>query len=232
MIHIRLTLGRKSQLAVEYAYRMQDKIMNISIIWVHAGTKARFEEGYRSIANGLQIPRRDQSGVDILSLVHDWLSNVFNGKWLMIIDNADDESVFLDKSVSERTVLDCIPQSQHGSILITSRNRDAAFRLTGVYADILDVEPMDEAQSLTLLRNKLETYYGQNDEEKNDAILLVASLDYMPLAITQAAVYIVKRRSRVTVSSYLQKLREGGQEMAKLLETDLSDNRRDGMYSF
>ena len=38
------------------------------------------------------------------------------------------------------TLLESLPQSPNGSILITSRSRDVAFRLTGSYADIIRVQ--------------------------------------------------------------------------------------------
>jgi tetratricopeptide (TPR) repeat protein len=181
-------------------------------------------------------------------LVYDWLSNEANGRWLMIIDNADDVEVFTCRSAGGRgnqdefasraatTLLDYIPQSSNGSIFITSRSRDVAFRLTGDYADIIRVRPMEQAQALKLLQNQLESSFGQKDSgqdgvEQEDAIALVEALDYMPLAISQAAAYISQRAPRATVSKYLQDLRKGDKERAKLLQMDLGDTRRDGTAS-
>jgi hypothetical protein len=166
----------------------------------------------------------------------------------MIIDNADDVEVFTCRSTGGRgnqdefasraapTLLDSIPQSSNGSILITSRSRDVAFRLTGDYADIIRVRPMDQAGALTLLRNQLKGSFGQDDAEQDgveqeDATALVEALDYMPLAISQAAAYISQRAPRATVSRYLQDLRKGDRDRAKLLQMDLGDTRRDGTAS-
>src|SRR5438477_76760 len=49
-----------------------------------------------------------------------------------------------------------LPQSRSGSILITSRNKDAATRLAGGFNNIKEVRVMNESQSLQLLRNKLQ----------------------------------------------------------------------------
>jgi tetratricopeptide (TPR) repeat protein len=156
----------------------------------------------------------------------------------MIVDNADDPSMFSRRSDGRKGVddgvagskpvalLDSLPQSQNGSILITSRSREAAFRLTGTYTDIIRVQPMDQKDALSLLHNKLE-----GDFDQNDAAALVKALDYMPLAISQAAAYISQRAPRATVSRYLNVIRKGDQERARLLDIEIEDPRRDGSAS-
>ena len=205
---------------------------------MHASSRARFEDGYRKIAERGKLPGWDQPDVDILKPVHSWLCDEANGHWVMIIDNADDLSVF-PRPIQRRngskddvssnaaaSLLELLPQSSNGSILITSRSRDVAFRLTGSYGDIIQVQPMDQAHALALLRNKLDGSF-----EQDDAAALVEALDYMPLAITQAAAYISQRAPRATVSRYLQDLRKGDRDRAKLLEMDIEDSRRDGTAS-
>ncbi|TLD20568.1 hypothetical protein PspLS_08274 [Pyricularia sp. CBS 133598] len=44
-----------------------------SIFWVHASTRATFEESYRSIADVLALPRRHDPDVNVLALIRDWL---------------------------------------------------------------------------------------------------------------------------------------------------------------
>ena len=205
---------------------------------MHASSTARFEEGYRKIAERARLPGWDQPDVDILRLAYGWLCDEANGPWVMIIDNADDLGVFScpsDRGKCSKdnipsntvaTLLEFLPQSSNGSILITSRSRDVAFRLTGSYADIIRVHPMDQAHALALLRNKLEGGFKQDD-----AVALAEALDYMPLAITQAAAYISQRAPRATVSRYLQDLRKGDRDGAKLLNIDIGDSRRDGTAS-
>ncbi|KAF1850065.1 TPR-like protein [Cucurbitaria berberidis CBS 394.84] len=238
----------KSQLAVEHSYRIRQKSPTTWVFWVHASCTSRFIESYRKIAERAKLPRWDQQDVDILMLVYSWLSNEENGRWLMIIDNADDVEVFTSRSTGGRgnqeefasktapTLLDAIPQSSNGSILITSRSRDVAFRLTGNYSDIIRVHQMEPAHALTLLRNQLKHSFRKNDAEQDgveqeDAAALVEALDYMPLAISQAAAYISQRAPRATVSKYLQDLLKGDQERARLLHMDLGDTRRDGTAS-
>ncbi|KAI9767614.1 MAG: hypothetical protein M1839_004471 [Geoglossum umbratile] len=272
----------KSQLAVEYSYRVRDISPDTWVFWVHASSIARFEEGYRKIAERAKLPGWDQPDVDILRLVYSWLCDEANGRWAMIIDNVDDVEIDMQadrfpwrrirasqfvlspirsswrcvaqqefssthsllrgvfscpsdrykgskdgvSSNAAAALLESLPQSPNGSILITSRSRDVAFRLTGSYADIIRVHPMDQSHALALLRNKLEGSF-----EQDDAVALVEALDYMPLAITQAAAYISQRAPRATVSRYLQDLCKDDRDRAKLLDIDIGDSRRDGTAS-
>ncbi|KIM96916.1 hypothetical protein OIDMADRAFT_131494 [Oidiodendron maius Zn] len=228
----------KSQIAIEYAYQVRDRTPTTWVFWVHAGTQARFKEGYRRIAEVTRMDGWDDPKADILRLVRSWLCDESNGRWVMIVDNADDLGVFflpynrlqtnlassLDPLVE--SLSDFLPQSPNGSILITSRSRDVAFRLTGSYTDIVRVDPMDQEHALALVRNKL-----QGDFDPDDAAALAQALDYMPLAITQAAAYIGQRAPRATVSKYLQDLHKGDRDRANLLDTDVGDFRRDGTAS-
>jgi tetratricopeptide (TPR) repeat protein len=147
----------------------------------------------------------------------------------MIIDNADDLKVFFNQSVDHdlaqvaRSLADFIPQSLNGSIVITSRSRDVAYRLTGKDSDIIKVEPMDQDHAIDLLYKKLS-----GNLDTTNAVELVQSLDYMPLAITQAAAYISQRASRITVSKYLRDLGGSDKIRASLLKKDVGDTRRDG----
>ena len=115
-----------------------------------------------------------------------------------------------------------LPESANGSILITSRSREAAFELVGDDDSIIKVEPMDERYALMLFRKKLQ------DNSDDDKVLdLLHHLDYMPLAISQAAAYIQKRAPRMTVSRYLKDFQRSERDRASLLNVVIRDRRRD-----
>jgi hypothetical protein len=150
----------------------------------------------------------------------------------MVLDNADDESVFYTQRKHGRgavsdgtrgglTLANALPQSQNGSILITSRNRDVAVKLTGRDKDVFLIQTMSRDQGLKLLQNKLSCPL---DEPASD---LLTALDYIPLAITQAAAYINKRWPRTTVASYPRELHANDKRRAKLLNHAATDLRRD-----
>ncbi len=82
----------KSELAVEYARRISEAPARPPwIFWVHAGTQARVEEGLRLIADAAKLAGRNQSKADILQLVYKWLSNERSGRWIIVLDSADDQ---------------------------------------------------------------------------------------------------------------------------------------------
>ena len=95
----------------------------------------------------------------------------------------------------------------------------AAFRLTNVAEAIIDISPMNNNDAEILLKKKLQ------DDQSGVADIrdLLTTLEYLPLAITQAAAYIAMRQTRFTISKYLAYLR---QDEALLLK-DMGDLRRD-----
>ncbi len=104
----------------------------------------------------------------------------------MILDSADDRDVFYTANSSRegKLLADYLPQSPNGSILITTRNKDLAYRLTGNHKNI-EVGPMVLADALTLLEKKLGSL-----PDTDIAADLVRALELVPLAISQAAAYI------------------------------------------
>jgi tetratricopeptide (TPR) repeat protein len=84
------------------------------------------------------------------------------------------------------------------------------------------VKPMNECHALALFRRKL----GNGHDEQNVSELIQA-LDYMPLAISQAAAYIRQKAPRISISRYISNLNRGEKDRAALLEKDLGDSRRD-----
>ena len=213
----------KSQLAIEFAYRIADEAKRWEF-WIHAGTQARVEEGFRAIADVVKLPGRNQPKADIPQLVYSWLSDERNGRWVVILDSADDRDVFYAVSDGRegKPLASYFPQSRNGSILVTTRNRDLAYRLTGNH-EYIEVGPMVVADALLLLEKKLGLL--SDTDMAND---LVQALDFVPLAISQAAAYIQARSPMSSVEKYLAEFRKGERKQALLLTHDAGDLRRDG----
>ncbi|KAI8948843.1 P-loop containing nucleoside triphosphate hydrolase protein [Xylaria longipes] len=230
----------KSQLAIEYAYRVRDAFAQqhreIWVFWVHAGTRARVEQGFKAIADAVKIRGRSQPNADILQLIYQWLCNEHNGQWLMVLDSADDASVLRGVSqdgkqaatAGEQTkaLLTYLPQSPNGSIILTTRDKDLAFRLTGHQDNIIEVGPMDDNHALELLERKMGSQPGLQFDKANGA-KLVNALGHMPLAIGQAAAYIQRRAPRTSIKKYLEEFRQNEQKQLNLLNHDSGDLRRD-----
>ncbi|KAM0795974.1 hypothetical protein BDR22DRAFT_919141, partial [Usnea florida] len=219
----------KSQIAIEYAYRLREKRPETSLFWVSANTAARFEQSYRSIATTAQIPGREDPKSDVLHLVHQWLGGGESGAWLLVLDNADDAELFFGPhetgagtDVESPLLSRYLPQTGAGSILITSRDQATAFRLSGQNL-VLQVGVMSMDDTFALLAKKLPEDPSANPVKEE----LMAELDSVPLAITQASAYIRVHASRMTVAKYLQLLRQGEKNQMKLLSHNEADLRRD-----
>jgi tetratricopeptide (TPR) repeat protein len=184
----------------------------------------------------LKLPGRDDPKANILRLVYSWLSDEGNGPWLMVLDNVDDESVFFsvqsvtggvlgDEVVSDPQLpLETfLPQSPNGSILITSRNLVAASNLVDTLGKLVSVKPMEEEDSISLLKTRVSPEKSSESDLKE----LAQALEGIPLAITHAAAYI-RSRPRVNTSVYLSLFRESEANQASLLNNnETKDLRRD-----
>ncbi|KAM0168838.1 hypothetical protein ACHAPF_010602 [Botrytis cinerea] len=223
----------KSQLAIEYAYQTRDRSQETWVFWVHASNTARFEQSFREIANCVKIPGRQNPQANVFQLVHDWLHDDRKGKWLVILDNADDAS-FLVQAQSKgrdgqtsnnientRPLITYLPHCPNGSILVTTRSRDAALKLVE-QRDIIAIGPMGMVEALALVEKKLE----KCDNDDNTAEL-VEALEFMPLAIVQAASYISKRMPRYSLQDYLKDFRKSDRKRTSLLDRDSEQLRRD-----
>ncbi|KAM0795459.1 hypothetical protein BDR22DRAFT_591610 [Usnea florida] len=220
----------KSQIAREYAYRVNKRSPPARIFWVRGARRDAFLKSYRELARQLKLPEWDNPEINVAKLFGDWLRDPMNGVWFMVVDNVDDESVF-SSSIQRGPITDSsasldvhrldryLPQS-HGSILVTSRNRVAARDITNEDECIVFVDRLPEVDALSLLRKKLP----KDDSSDEDAKHLVRLLEYLPLAITQAAAYISNGFGRRNISHYLTLFRS---DQIRYLEMAANDIRRD-----
>lgn len=195
------------------------------MFWVHASNAARFEQSFRDIADRVKIAGRRDSQANIYKLVHGWLCDC-KQRWLLVLDNVDDARFLLDnlatqsKTVSQ-PLREYLPHCERGSILVTTRNEGAALKLVE-QCDIVSVEPMGEAQALALFDKKLGAHEGNSNVTE-----LAAELEYIPLAIVQAAAYISQRAPLCSVAKYLEEFRKSERKRLRLLGHDDGQLRRD-----
>lgn len=151
---------------------------------------------------------------------------------MLILDNVDDAKFLLENqphcisqckesSTKPRPLHDYIPRSQNGSVLITTRSKDAALELVGRH-DIVVVEPLNQEDALELFRKKLD-----EPEDRGDIAQLAELLGYMPLAIVQAGAYISQRVPRCSAKQYLEEFRRSDLEKSCLLDNEAECHRRD-----
>ncbi|KAJ3524973.1 hypothetical protein NM208_g11840 [Fusarium decemcellulare] len=201
----------KTQIALAYAYWLRETCPDTSIFWVHASGSERFTEGYAKIAKECRIPGFDESDNDGLSVIKDWLESKESGKWLMVIDNADDLQLFFpqpDKpsdssSSATEKLTQYIPDCAHGTVLITTRNMQVGSRLRKGKLPI-EVNKMNDNEAIQLLSQGI----GGTDESPEELLRLSSRLESLPLALVQAAAFI--QENTITVDEYL-KLLEGSE---------------------
>jgi hypothetical protein len=181
-------------------------------VLVHASNAARFKQAYRDIAAKVDLADCDDPKADILQLLRNWLCDDRNGRWLMILDNADDDQVFSSPGAGEdgaaqgaefargaAPLASFLPQTTNGWILVTSRYLVVAVNLVGTKHNVIQVEPKADEDALMLLKTRVSV-----DEAKT----FVQTLERISLAVTHAAVYIAVREPRITISTYLELFRE------------------------
>ncbi|KAI2474908.1 TPR-12 multi-domain protein [Pyrenophora tritici-repentis] len=189
----------KSQLAIEHAYRTHEQSPETWVFWVHASNAVRFEQSYRDIADRVKIFGRRDPQANIFKLVHDWLCDS-RQRWLLVLDNLDDARFLISDQADG-----------HHQAQTTNARRD-----------IVSVKPMDKAEGIALFTKKLGPQ-GDN----SDVTELAAALEYMPLAIVQAAAYILQRAPRCSVGKYLDEYRQSERKQTSLLDHNEGQFRRD-----
>ena len=122
---------------------------------------------------------------------------------------------------NRQSILEYLPVCEHGSILITTRSKHTATQLVD-REDVITISPMDEEHAILLLEKKL----GQQHNGE-DIAAMARELDFIPLAITQAAAYIQQRVDRWSVQQYLERLRKNNKFKMSLLDQDGGNLRRD-----
>jgi tetratricopeptide (TPR) repeat protein len=214
-----LTRDRKTQIALAYVYWLQDTSPEVSVFWVHASTAARFGQAFDSIAQESHVPGCDDPKADVLPLVKAWLEKTERGRWLMVIDNADDRQLFCDQP--ERLGR-YIPECAHGAVLITTRDKQVGSRLTKGMPPI-EVRQMDGGDSVQLLRRTVEANDTVCDDD--DLSTLSSRLEYLPLALAQAAAFM--QENSMSVGDYLQLLDNRDQNLVELLSEEFETTGRD-----
>ncbi len=146
----------KTALALVSAYRMKEQQPARAIFWVPAFNPESFEKAYRDIGLHLGIPGITTSRADVKRLVKERLSDPAFGQWLMIVDNADDTSVFVD-AVEEQSgvnrLIDWLPLSRKGSFIFTTRSRKIAIDLAG--SNVMRLSELDESEAKAMLEHQL-----------------------------------------------------------------------------
>lgn len=210
----------KTQVVLEYIFRTRNP--STAVFWVSASSASRFVESYKRIALECKIPGHDSPGADVMQLARDWLENQYPLEWLIIVDNVDDRTIFFeqrDDMTTDKCLVEYIPQAAKGSVIYTTRSRDIGVDLASGDEPI-EVYPMNIDEGLLMLGDRVTR--GSTREDQGT---LLEELEYLPLAISQATAYMVKRRR--SIADYIKLLQDESTRTRVLDHRTLHHGRQD-----
>jgi len=203
----------------ELAYRTRDNRPNCSVFWVPATSVENIQQAYLEIARQLQIQVGEKME-DVVKLVQDALSQESTGQWLLILDNADDIDLWLNNIDTKSTrLIDCLPRSNNGSIIFTTRSRKAAVKFAPA---IIQVPEKDEDVATQILKNSLKNQEILHDHQA--VFDFLGKLTFLPLAIIQAAAYI--NENDISLQDYLSLWDDTEENIIEVLSKDFEDEGR------
>jgi hypothetical protein len=212
----------KTQIALELAYRVKIEYPDRSIFWIPGNSLDSFQNVYMEIGHLLRVPGLDQKGVDIRTHISQYLAKAKIGRWLMIVDSADDMDLWFggrSNSAHSTPLIEFLPKSDEGILIFTTRNRHAAVKMAG--NNVVEITSMEPDIARKLLERSV-IHENTLDNEASVSTLL-ARLDFLPLGIAQAAAYMNAKAIRV--SEYLSLVDGTEQEAFELLSEGFVEER-------
>lgn len=210
----------KTQIALSFAYQIKETRPEYSIFWVPLLSHETTEQAFVDIAKKLNLQHKTNNADKcVKDMVCQYLSADEAGKWLFIIDNADDQTL-VSGSEDSAGLDQFFPTSDHGILLMTTRLGHVAEEFAG--SDVLEIKEMSKTEAEELFQRHMSGKSVLQDER--DVTALLGHLTFLPLAITQAAAYL--NQSRAPVRKYLGLLQEAEQDIPKVLGREFKDPTR------
>lgn len=212
----------KTSIVTKYVYSIRQACFRrgVSVLWVLAASRERFEESYLAYAAVANITLPEGPREDKLQAVMEWLSNEKNGRWIMILDNADNPDLFLPRygemEPNAGSLSRFIPSCPHGSILITSRVQKICRALTGSTTSLIHVDKMPIEECRQMLAR-----VGSRDQDEEDTDRLIKCLECHPLTLANAVAFM--NINFMTIRTYLEQWHQSDESRLELLGTFSSE---------
>ncbi|CAH0005086.1 unnamed protein product [Clonostachys byssicola] len=203
----------KSQIAIQFAFWVEENKPEVSVFWLSALSKASFEQSCREIMTQCDINQSSATD-DATTVVQQYLSSKASGKWVLILDNVDDAQIL------GQPIHYFLPKSRDGLMLFTTRSQEIASDLA--LSEVIRIPEMSPVEAKGFLEKSLQKKDLIEDETATGALL--QALTYLPLAITQAAAYINKNSA--SIAQYLDLLSQADENMVELLSSEFRDETR------
>ena len=188
----------------------------MSIFWVHAGSRARFELDYRQLAKLVELPECDYPKQDIRPTVKDWFESLKSGDWILVLDNADNKADFFP----DGGLAQFIPRGGQGTVIVTTRDLKLADQLAD--PNILHKDTMEAAQAEQLFLR----HYPAAIHERESIFQLLSELEHLPLAIVQVAAYL-RQNMACSLADYIEHFNTTRACQRRLLSQPFNDLRRE-----
>ena len=189
----------KTQVALQVAYWAKEKMPEYSVFWLPAFSDEGFERACTDVVREFAISKITDDE-DPRETVRRHLSSETIGKWLLVIDNADDAKLLFGRPDKLEGISKYLPRSEGGLTLFTTRSQEVAVSVAK--ADVVDLENMNLKEAKELWERSLIRKGLLYDEALTTKLL--HELNYIPLAITQAAAYI--NIMKLPIAEYLELL--------------------------
>ncbi|MCX6277999.1 MAG: FxSxx-COOH system tetratricopeptide repeat protein [Bacteroidetes bacterium] len=190
----------KTRLAIEYAWEYHDSYSALLFVVGDTPAQLRRSMAELSIPEILNLQEWKYSEEEVrMAAVIRWLYD--NPGWLLIIDNADGHE-------SVDAVQHLLASLRGGHVIITSRNSSWNKSVTKCGLDVLLPEA---AKTFLLARTNDERRKTPQDEDV--ALELATELGGLALALEQAGAYIQNRDGGLSLAEYLERWREGRQQV-------------------
>ncbi|KAK1965500.1 kinesin light chain [Colletotrichum sublineola] len=208
----------KTQIALQTAFWFKENRPTWSIFWVPAYSTSGFEKACNDIVKsaGVEVAK-DEAPKEAMQR---FLNSRDAGNWLLIVHNADDGQTMF-RSGDSVGINNLLPANEEGRILFTSRFKKLAFELAG--KEVLELEKMSTPEARKFFEQVMWKEAAQPVKLIEE---LLAQLEHLPLAISQAAAYLSNNSISTSIEDYLSVLRGTEKEAAGLLSREYRDHTR------
>ncbi|WP_386162835.1 tetratricopeptide repeat protein [Streptosporangium vulgare] len=190
----------KTQLAAAYARRTWEQREVGVLVWVSATSRSQILAAYAQAATELGLPT-DPGDVEQAARRFLTWAQTTPTAWLVVLDDVQDPA----------DVRELWPSGAVGRVVVTTRRRDAA--LAGQSRRVVDVGVFTKAEARAYLSAKLAVHDRVDSDAEIDA--LTADLGYLPLALAQAAAYLID--AHLDCAGYRERLADRRRRLAEVV---------------
>jgi hypothetical protein len=174
-----------------------------SQLFLTAGSLVKLTDSLERLLHVLAVPERDEPGDTVkIAAFRDWLAT--REHWLLLIDNVGDEEAHV--------ILDLLPTSPNGHIILTSQRRGVMEQITGRLQLCLEVKEPPVADSVEMFLESCEIARTIGNDRL--ALQIVKDVGYLPHAIRQCASYI--RENGIDLYEYILRYQKAPEQVRSL----------------